>query len=283
MDFLPLTQTFEFKTSEIFEEQYILDKINSSFVGLSEGAERIINFSFLEMMNNVLEHAESKNVIVKVSNTDDFIGIEIKDDGIGVFRSVQQYLKFPEPKYSIIELQKGKFTTKPDTHAGEGIFMTSKMCDKFIIMSENLFYAVNEDEMFKSDYIKGTSVFFCVNKHTTKKPSDTFNEYSLAEPDKDAFYKTNIKLNTMVIAEGHDLVSRSEGRRLCSGLEKFKEIIFDFSGVKFIEQGFADEVFRVFPSFNTDIKISVKNISPAVKKMISHVRGDRVLPELFFI
>jgi hypothetical protein len=68
-----------------------------------------------------------------------------------------------------------------------------------------------------------------------------------------------------------EFISRSEARRLLSGLDKFKEVILDFKGVLKIGQGFADEVFRVFKSRHPEISIRVKNMSPALKPIIQHV------------
>lgn len=47
---------------------------------------------------------------------------------------------------------------------------------------------------------------------------------------------------------GTQFVSRSEARRLMHGLKKFKKVTLDFRGVKGVGQGFADEVFRVWPA-----------------------------------
>lgn len=54
---------------------------------------------------------------------------------------------------------------------------------------------------------------------------------------------------------GRDFVARSEARRLLQGLESFREIVVDFTGVKSIGQGFADEVFRVFPLHHPTIRM----------------------------
>ena len=67
------------------------------------------------------------------------------------------------------------------------------------------------------------------------------------------------------------LVSRSQGRRLVMGLERFERVNFDFSGVEAIQQGFADEVFRVWKAAHPGIEISVSGAEPAVQQMLRHV------------
>lgn len=52
------------------------------------------------------------------------------------------------PSHAILELSKGKFTSDPARHSGEGIFFTSRMCDKFEILSKGLFFSGHDG----SDY-----------------------------------------------------------------------------------------------------------------------------------
>ena len=51
-------------------------------------------------------------------------------------------------------------------------------------------------------------------------------------------------------------------------LEKF---IFDFNGIDFMGQGFADEIFRVFQNAHPDIVLRPINANEAVLGMIQHV------------
>ena len=56
-----------------------------------------------------------------------------------------------------------------------------------------------------------------------------------------------------------------------SGLDKFEQIIIDFSKVDIIGQGFADEIFRVFKNHHPEINLETKNTSQAINAMILHV------------
>ncbi|MBU2471835.1 MAG: STAS-like domain-containing protein [Bacteroidetes bacterium] len=71
---------------------------------------------------------------------------------------------------------------------------------------------------------------------------------------------------------GSGYISRSQARRVLSGLEKFKEIILDFKNVHSMGQGFADEVFRVWQRRNPQIKISEQNADENIRFMIKHVK-----------
>ena len=68
-------------------------------------------------------------------------------------------------------------------------------------------------------------------------------------------------------------LSRSEAKRLLLGLDKFKRITFDFKGVKEIGQGFADELFRVFPGAHSEIQVDYENAISPVEFMIRRSLG----------
>ena len=65
-----------------------------------------------------------------------------------------------------------------------------------------------------------------------------------------------------------NLVSRSQAKRILLRVETFKEVMFDFTGVSFIGQAFADEIFRVFPLTYPDVHLLVTNTTPEVQAMI---------------
>ncbi|MCI0617133.1 STAS-like domain-containing protein, partial [bacterium] len=68
-----------------------------------------------------------------------------------------------------------------------------------------------------------------------------------------------------------DFISRSEARRLLQGLDQFREVVLDFSGVKSLGQGFVDEIFRVFQKSHPEIKIKIENVRPNLVPLIRHV------------
>ena len=72
---------------------------------------------------------------------------------------------------------------------------------------------------------------------------------------------------------GVRFVSRSEARRLLTGLDAFDEIEVDFAGVEDAGQGFVDELFRVWPANHPGKKIVPANMNDAVEFMVT--RGLR--------
>lgn len=69
-------------------------------------------------------------------------------------------------------------------------------------------------------------------------------------------------------------VSRSQAKRLYHRFEDFSEVILDFSGIDFINQGFAHELFVVFPKMHPEVNLITENVSDGVQKMINHVRAS---------
>lgn len=67
---------------------------------------------------------------------------------------------------------------------------------------------------------------------------------------------------------GDCLIARSQGKRLFTKIEPFDSVLLDFSEVRVVGQGFADEVFRVYPSKNKNVKIGYVNANDDVAFMI---------------
>lgn len=71
-----------------------------------------------------------------------------------------------------------------------------------------------------------------------------------------------------LIGEGDSLMSRSQAKKLFTVIEPIGNVIFDFSNIRIVGQGFVDEVFRVYPLKNLNIKIEYINANEDVTFMI---------------
>jgi biotin operon repressor len=230
----------------------------------------IIKYAFTEMMNNVVEHSRSPRCRVTLIIAPYRCGFAIRDFGVGVFSNIQEKLGLSDEGTALRELLKGKTTTMREKHTGEGVFFTSKLGDDVILRSHKLTLEFNniKDDVFLSEgrFLKGTEVRFGISRRSRRRIDRVFLEYAPEDFDY-RFERTKV----LVKLYQEEFISRSEARRLLSGLDKFKEVILDFKGVLKIGQGFADEVFRVFKSRHPEISIRVKNMSPALKPIIQHV------------
>lgn len=239
----------------------------------SDNAGSIFDYAFSEMLNNAIEHSKSNKIEIEVNTLDDNIIFKIRDFGIGVFRNVKNKFKLKSDPDAAIELLKGKVTTAPKFHSGEGIFFTSKIADIFTLESFDLKLKIDNliSDVFLEEIKpekKGTEVIFQINKKTAKHLSTIFEAYQ-TDPSEYAFDKTEIKVKLYTL--GTIYISRSQARRLLFGLEKFKKVVLDFDHVETVGQAFVDEIFRVFKNSNSKIEISPINMNKTVEFMVGRV------------
>jgi biotin operon repressor len=262
-------------TSGITEDQVWRDDVSPSLGPMPKNVSEIWHYGFTEMFNNAIDHSEGTAIHVEFRKTAANTTIQLFDNGIGIFRKIQAALKLIDERHSVLELAKGKFTTDPANHSGEGIFFSSRMFDGFEILSGGVFFAHEFDE--KEDWILepsnatvGTMVTMALNNHTSRSYKKVFDKFSA--DDDYGFTKTVVPVKLTRYGDDN-LVSRSQAKRLLSRIDRFKVVVFDFAGVASIGQAFADEVFRVFAARYPGIEIATINASTDVKKMISRARA----------
>jgi anti-sigma regulatory factor (Ser/Thr protein kinase)/biotin operon repressor len=238
--------------------------------GLSKVAYKVFNYAFTEMLNNAIEHSHSVTCAVRASLAAREIRAVIRDHGVGVFHSIALRMGLRDENDAIGELLKGKATTMPDRHTGEGIFFTSKACDRLTLRSHRIECAFNgrtgDVVVNLRKPIRGTEVNVCVSRSARRRLEDVFAAFAPEEYD---FRFERSIVTVRFVAK--DYVSRSEAKRLVARLDSFREVVLDFDGVRSIGQGFADEIFRIFRSLHPRILLSRVNVEPALEAVIRHV------------
>ena len=262
-------------------EEYILwDKdVSPVLQPLPESVIDIWHYGFTEILNNAKDHSGGTTIYVKIAKTAITTEMMIADNGIGIFKKIQEAFDLPDQRYAILELAKGKLTTDPTRHTGEGIFFSSRMFDRFSIGADKTYYGhkFGDDEDWVMDWgTAGTTVFMELSNHTSRTSQKIFDQY--AGPDEDyGFNKTIVPVN--LAQYGNDkLISRSQAKRVVARLELFKTILFDFSGVPTIGQAFADEIFRVFANEHPSISLLPIHANSEVSRMIARVKHATALP-----
>ncbi len=262
------------------------DRVYSQFISrhiqFKKNVNSIWNYAFTEMMNNAIEHSEAENISVGIFQDHLETCILIRDDGIGIFKNIQRFMK--ESKNETITLGEcvsllfaGKFTTAKQHHTGEGIFFTSHVMDEFVIYSDDNVFTRNnftssqiEDKRLH-DFMnmnKGTVVMMTLNNNTKKVLSEVFNAFA---PVDEGFVKTTIPITHMF--SGGNPVSRSEARRLLESISVFTDINLDFAGVEEVGQGFAHELFvlgrQKYPHINLKTSNTCKTVEDMIKRVIN--------------
>lgn len=261
---------------EALKEHEVLDDVNHQapfLFTLNENLRSLFDYAFSEMLNNAIEHSKARYIDIEVGINDKNLWFTVSDNGIGVFRNVMQSRGLASELESMQDLLKGKTTTQPHAHSGEGIFFTSKAADVFDL--ESFGYVLRVDNTIHDIFFeerhpdkRGTRVSFSLSKNTGKHVKDIFSMYETDHQDPD-FDKTEVYVRLYIV--GTIYVSRSQARRILTGLEKFKKIILNFDKVPTVGQAFADEIFRVFQKKYSHIVLEPINMNEAVKYMIDRV------------
>ena len=237
---------------------------------LPDNVLSIWHYGFTEMCNNAIDHSEGSLIIVGIKKTATTTEMLISDDGYGIFKKIQEKMGLLDERHSILELSKGKLTTDPKRHTGEGIFFTTRMFDLFDILSGGVYYSHKIGET--NDWIlenelgsNGTLVWMSLSNHTARTSKKVFNEFT---SDDFSFTKTVVPVKLARYDES-ELISRSQAKRLLARVELFKTVILDFQEVEVIGQAFADEIFRVFVLQHPDIELIPMHANSVIKRMIA--------------
>jgi anti-sigma regulatory factor (Ser/Thr protein kinase) len=234
---------------------------------LPKNVRDILSYVFTEMLNNAIDH--SNGTIARISWWIDSSrwAFAVEDDGAGAFPHVAQILGLADSFAAVQELTKGKTTTDAARHSGEGIFFTSKAVDVFSLSSDGLRWTVDnlrQDEAVGLDPVREGTVARCeVDPTTDRELTDVFRRFT-DEEHRFSRSRTTVSLFGL----GVRFVSRSEAKRLLHGLERFREVEVDFTGVREVGQGFVDELFRVWPTEHPDTAIIPTGMNEAVEFMV---------------
>lgn len=246
---------------------------------LPENVRDIWRYGITEMVNNAVDHSGSAEVHVGMVRNALYIQAWVIDEGEGIFVKIQRALGLYDPREAILELAKGKLTTDPAHHTGEGIFFASKVFDLFDIRSGNLHFMhdTGAADMLveRPKDAPGTVVVMRLANDSTRSTREVFNRF--AAPEEYTFAKTVVPVR-LAQYEGEKLVSRSQAKRLTMRFERFRTVVLDFSGVEEIGQAFADEVFRVFQAAHPNTALIPVEMTPAVEAMVRRASADRAAP-----
>lgn len=245
---------------ELEDQAGLLDELSSQ-------ARANFHYAFTEMVNNAIEHSGTKYIDIKTTIDKGRASFFVVDTGVGIFENIREKKELANEIEAIQDLLKGKTTTAPKDHTGEGIFFTSKVADRFVLESHRKRLTIDNvlDDIFVEDrrFRKGTRVYFEIETKSQKDLMAIFRRYT---GEDFRFEKSQVAVKLFKSADAY--VSRSQAKRLLHTLDKFRQIVLDFSGVPTIGQAFADEVFRVFRRMHPEIEILPVNCNENVDFMI---------------
>lgn len=237
----------------------------------------ILHHGFTEMVNNAVDHSGGTQLVLDLVKSPLRVEVSVSDNGIGIFKKIKEAFHLDDEKQAVLELSKGKLTTDPARHTGEGIFFTSRMFDTFSILSSTLFLvhlssAESDWLLENADSTTGTLVSMELDTETRRTTRQVFDRFT-SEGEGD--YGFDITRVPVALAKYGDenLISRSQAKRLLARFDRFRRVVLDFTNVSAIGQSFADEVFRVFALQHPEVHLQPQNANADVTRMISRARA----------
>jgi anti-sigma regulatory factor (Ser/Thr protein kinase) len=267
------------------DESWVWEQDVAPHLNLRPNISNIAHFALTEMINNANDHSDGDQMHLIVDFDADWLLIVIQDNGIGVFKKIANALGLDDMRLVLLELAKGKFTTAPQHHSGEGIFFTSRAMDAFRLYANGYQYKyLNPREFFRPEEMldedlrvgrTGTTVSMAIWPNSETKLKDVFDHYTADAPDDMTFSKTVVPVRLARVGT-ENLISRSQAKRLLARVDQFKSVQLDFSEVPEIGQAFADEIFRVFALAHPQVQLEPINANPDVVRMIKRAQQTKV-------
>lgn len=274
------TFDFAYEVSGLEEHRVWLDDVLPIVSDLGENVVDVLSYACTEMVNNVIDHSGSTTAQVTVTRSATETQIDVYDQGVGIFRKIAESLGLEDDRHAVLELSKGKVTTDPENHTGEGIFFTSRSVDRFAILSGEVYFSHEHGQPtdwilgkeYRNRRAVGTAVFMTMGNQSRNELQGVFNEYSSESTDY-RFDRTVVPVRLMHYGDDR-LVSRSQAKRLMTRFDRFRTVVLDFEDVPSVGQAFADEIFRVFRTQHPEIEVLAVQANEQVARMIARASNN---------
>lgn len=153
------------------EFDHIAGKIQD--LDLPKGFSQFILYTFSELLVNVQEHSQSKDVYVEIEIKKNKFELIIEDNGIGFRKSYFQKSIYPKDDFSAIEFALSGLSTKEGRQRGFGLFSIRKFIKslngKMIVKTGNAVSLVEKNKIeFKMAKNKKSGVAIIVQSPISK-------------------------------------------------------------------------------------------------------------------
>ncbi len=262
-------------TPQLKEDQLFHEKISPYLDNLEPEIREICEFGFSQVMNNVISHSKGKTCEIHILKNEGKFSFTIIDDGVGVYSKVTKHFSLENDRHAILELSKGKMTTDPAHHTGDGLFFASRLFDRFILESSGLEWKHElKNEKWSISPVKrkkGTSILLEIKSLSNRSLKNVMKEYSTNGGM--IFNRTCVPVILSKL-DSENLFSRSQARRLTQNMEEYKNICFDFAGLDMVSHSFADEVFRVYQQEKPHQKLEWRNSNPELIELFTEIKKN---------
>ena len=233
--------------------------------------QRMVQHSFCELLNNAIEHSAGTQVTVSLRQTASHAQLLVSDNGRGLFRQIADTFAIDDARLAMLELSKGKLTSQPDRHSGQGLYFTVKLADVFDLRANA--HAFQQRSWDSAGWLpqralsqEGTSVYAAFALDTSRTLDGVRRAHSV-DGTGYSFDRTIVPVR-LAGGAAAGLESRAQARRIALRLEGFRRAELDFSGVTDVGHAFADELLRVLPAQRPALQMVPVNLAPAVAAML---------------
>ena len=258
------------------EDMVFREHVEPRLTNLPTNVRNILQHIFTEMLNNVIDHSKSARATIRLGELDNCVQAEIVDDGIGVFASIRSGFSLENAIEAVGEILKGRRTTDPTRHAGEGLFFSMRLADTFSISANGVLFQFDsslDDWSIQEPQTaeKGTVITFSVEKKSERSMEEVFRRHT---DDNFQFVRNRpFFVEPYVLKARGTMISRSEAKRFIAGAEDASSIIIDFARVGTIGQGFADEIFRIWARNHPEVELQIRNANAFIQMMVARSKA----------
>ena len=259
------------------EEDIVWQQEFSQYLSLPPNVRTIVQHGLTEMTNNAIDHSAGSRLWIQATQDQHRVRLLVADNGVGIFRRIADALHLADPRLAAFELAKGKLTTDPKRHSGEGVFFTSRMFDTFRVDANGLHFGHHgeppPEPLIDSQVASGTRIQMGIALTSQRTTREVFDRYT--DPPEDYGFNKTVVPMALAQIRGEPLLSRSQAKRLVARLDRFKAVTLDFEGVPEIGQAFADEIFRVYARAHPGVELIPLNMNEQVERMwLRSTRSD---------
>lgn len=239
---------------------------------LRPNVARLAQHAFTELLNNAIDHSGGAGVTVSVRQTGLHLQMLVSDDGCGIFQRIEQAWQIDDPRLAMLELGKGKLTTQPTRHLGQGLFYVARAADVFDLHANHQGFQRRPGFSGWADVRplerQGTSIYLAIALDTSRTLDEVLRSHA---DDGYGFDHTEVSLR-LLTGTNTWLESRAQARRVTARLSAFRRAHLDFSGIDEIGPAFADELFRVYARAHPQVQLVPEAATPRVAAMITAVQ-----------
>ena len=241
---------------------------------LPDHVAQLAQHAFTELLNNAIEHSGGTQVTVSMRQTPQQLQLLVSDDGRGIFDAIGEAYQITDPAQAMLELAKGKLSTRPDAHNGRGLFFTARLADIIDLHANGAAFQQRDWQREQWQPTRpacrqGSTVYVAICVDTERRLDDVLRRYSLDGLGY-AFERTVVPLR-LATGPQVDLASRAQARRVAARLQRFRRVELDFDGLAEVGHGFVDELLRVFHQQHPEVDMVPVNMSPRVAALVGSV------------